>query len=91
MNASKPFKTYGIDRVVFGDKPAACITAVAIQQTAETYKHIDNVAAQKIIDDTYVDDITTGADTREKIESLKVNITTILSKGGFQMKGFEWR
>ena len=48
MNLSKKPEIYRFERVTFGDKPAACIAAVAIKQTAETFRHIDPVAAQKI-------------------------------------------
>ena len=87
LDTLEPFKTYGINRVMFGDTPAACITTVAIRETANTFKHIDKVAAEKIVNDSYVDDIITGADTREEVECLKENIPKIVSKGGFEMKG----
>ena len=81
-------KTYGIERVTFGDKPAAAISSAAIQETADIYRHIDQEAADKIKEDVYVDDIVTGVETREKIEKHKQNITDILAKGGFKIKGF---
>ena len=87
-NALDDFKTYGIQRVMFGDKPAAAISSAAIQETADLYKHIDEESAEKIKRDTYVDDITTGADSKEDTAKLKENMTEILSKGGFKMKGF---
>ena len=86
-DTSKEFKTYGITRVMFGDKPAAAIAAEAIKETARMYKHIDEEASQKIIDDTYVDDTATGADTPEDIERLKKKIPEIFAKAGFHAKG----
>ena len=80
--------TYGIEKVMFGDRPAATIAAVALAETAEIFKHIDENASKKIKEDTYVDDILTGADSIEEVNVLKNNITTILSKGGFERKGF---
>ena len=87
-NTKEEFTTYAVDRVMFGDKPAAAVTSVAIRQTANIYKNISEEASQKIIDDTYVDDVTTGTDIKENIPSLKRDISAILEKGGMEMKGF---
>ena len=87
-NVNEKFKTYGVNRVMFGDRPAAAICSVAIRETAEIYKSIDEDAAEKIKNDTYVDDITTGTDDKNEIPVLKENITAILAKGGFKIKGF---
>ena len=81
-------KVYGPTRVMFGDRPAAAISAHCIRETADIYKHIDEQASELIKNDTYVDDLTSGADTIEDIERLKINIVEILEKGGFQIKGF---
>ena len=72
-------KVYGPTRVMFGDRPAAAITSVCIQETAKTYKHIDEKAAEMIIEDMYVDDLASGADTPEEIEQRKKGIVEIFS------------
>ena len=41
MRSEEEFKTYKIERVVFGDKPAAAVSTVAIQETAGIYKYIN--------------------------------------------------
>ena len=88
MKLDEEPKIYGTETVAFGDRPAAAITTVAIKETAEIYAHIDEVAAQKIKEDMYVDDIVTGSTNVDKVETLKVNIKAILEKGGFHIKGF---
>ena len=88
LDTTKKPKVYGFKRVTFGDKPAACIAAVAIKETAKIYSHIDPVAAQKIEEDIYVDDMATGAETRQEIEKLKKSISEIFKRGGFTIKGF---
>ena len=88
MKLDQPPKTYGFERVTFGDKPAAAITAVAIQETAKIYSHIDSEATKRIEEDVYADDMATGAESREEIKSLKKSIPEILSRGGFLIKGF---
>ena len=87
-DTDKEFQTFGVDRVMFGDKPAAAVTSVAIRETATIFKDINEEAAQKIIDDTYVDDVTTGTDVKENIPILKRDISAILVKGSMDMKGF---
>ena len=82
----KPIETYGIETVTFGDRPAAAIATVALRKTAEIHEDIDKVSSQKIIEDSYVDDIVTGAEDHKGCESLKENIPKILTK--FSVKGF---
>ena len=82
------FRTFGVDRVMFGDRPAAAISSIAIRETAEIYKNIDEEAAAKIKNDTYVDDITTGTDDKSESAVLKDSIKSILAKGGLEVKGF---
>ena len=84
----KPFRTFVVDRVMFGDTPAAAISSIAIRETADIYKDINEEAAAVIKEDTYVDDITTGRDEMSEIVALKAGITEILRKGGLEVKGF---
>ena len=86
-DTNKPPKTYGFLRVTFGDKSAGAIATTAVRETARIYNHLDPVAATKIEDDTYMDDLSTGADTKEEIAFLKSSIKNIFSKGNFDVKG----
>lgn len=88
MKTDEAVRTFGTEKVMFGDKPAAAICATAIAQTAERFRDIDEEAAAKISKDIYVDDITTGASDVTEATKLKENISKILSKGGFRVKGF---
>ena len=72
--------------VNFGDKPAGCISQVALRNTAQLYKEIDPVAASMIIDATYVDDTNGGADTREAAEKISQSMDDIVELGGFVYK-----
>ena len=87
-NKDEEFTTYGVDQVMFGDRPAATITAIAIRETAEIYKNIDEVAAEKIKEDTYVDDIATGVDEESELAVLKNNMKAILGKAGLEAHEF---
>ena len=88
LNEEESWRTFGVTKVMFGDRPAATITSVAIRETADLYKHVNEEAADKIKNDTYVDDVTTGTDDEENIPILKRDIATILHHGGMEMKGF---
>ena len=81
-------KIYGTETVQFGDVPATAITTTAINDTSDVYEYIDPVAADKIKNDSYVDDFATGDETKEATINLVNNITTILDKGGFHIKGW---
>ena len=81
-------QTYGFDQVQFGDKPAAAICAAAVKETCDVYGFIDEDAAEKIREDSYVDDIVTGSDNMQRIEEIKTSMREILSKTGFKIKGF---
>ena len=88
MKTDSEPKTYGFSRPTFGDKPAGAVCAAAVALTAETYSYIDEDAAQKIKEDSFVDDIVTGDDKRQRVEELKESFTEILSKTGFRIKSF---
>ena len=90
LEQDQPMKTYGTNVVMFGDRPAAAIAGVALRKTATIYKEIHEEAAEKIINDSYVDDIVTGTETEdvESVNSLKNGIESILEQGGFKIKGF---
>ena len=72
--------------VNFGDKPAGCIAQCALRNTAKMYREIDPVAADKIVNDTYVDDNLSGAETIERAKEVSVNMEIIATKGGFKYK-----
>ena len=88
MKTDEQPKIYGPVRVMFGDKPAAAISSVAIQETADIYNNINEEASDKIKKDSYVDDVTTGSDSTKETNILKRDMEVILSHGGFKMKGW---
>ena len=64
---TKPWRVFGFCTVSFGDKPAATFLEIAIRRTAEMNQQIDPVAAARIRDDRYVDDISTGGTPAEVV------------------------
>ena len=93
----EPWQDYGIDKVHFGDGPAACQLEVSKQKIAELGKHIDEEAAVKMILDSYVDDNFSGGDaaTIDRMVGKQQpdgyydgTVSKILALGGFKVKAF---
>ena len=94
---SEPWQDFAIDKVHFGDGPAACQLEVSKQKTAELGKSIDEEASKKMIDDSYVDDTFSGGN-KESIDRMvgvvqedgnyNGTISQILALGGFKVKAF---
>ena len=64
-NLDNQWKVFGFRTVSFGDRPAAAFLEIAIRRTAEMHKAIDPVASQRIQNDRYVDDLSTGGSPDE--------------------------
>ena len=79
---------YVFRTVTFGDRPAGCIVMTALRRTAEMFESIDAAAANVIIRDSYMDDVVSGAQSREQATAMINHIQEITSKGGFQFKKF---
>ena len=92
------WRHFGYATVSFGDKPAGVYLEIVIQQAAEKFRSIDPQTANKIINDRYVDDITTGGSPSEvnKMAGKPISskdkfktdgtLPTILSKGSLNLK-----
>ena len=92
-----PWQDFAIDKVHYGDQPAAVLLEVSKQETAELGRHIDPEAADKIITETYVDDCPTGGSkeavarmvgSRDAEGNYDGTIPKILALGGFKIKEF---
>ena len=80
FNTDEPVKVYGPTTVMFGDRPAAAITSIAIKETAEIFKHVDELSAQMIQQDLYVDDLASGVEDLPTLERVKKKIPEFLDK-----------
>ena len=85
-NTDEKPKIYKTTRVNFGDKPAGCMAQTALRETAKIYQDINKEAASKLIDDTYVDDSKSRAESRDKAEQLSEDMDKIAKMGGFTLK-----
>ena len=95
-NPAGKWCTYGFNTVSFGDRPAASFLEIAIRRTAEMNQPIDPLAATRIKEDRYVDDLSTGgspievarfmgAETKEPFQH-DGTIPKILSKSSLHLK-----
>ena len=94
---NEKWRCFGFQTVTFGDKPAGVYLHIVIMKTVEMFGSIDPVAANKIKDDRYVDDLATGG-TALKVARMKGvesqenkfecdgTLAQILSQGSLKMK-----
>ena len=64
------WKLYAMDRVQFGDKPAAALMTIAVEKASEEHTEVSKSGlwnpqlvfkdAMKLFKDTYIDDVTSG-------------------------------
>ena len=83
-----PPDTYNINTITFGDKPAGCIAMTALKRTAKMNSDIDPEAACVIQEDSYVDDVVTGAKDLGTIKAMMKSMEAIARPGGFKFKKF---
>ena len=82
------WKVYGFLVVAFGDRQAAVLLQIVIRMTCEMYKNVDLIAAQKIQDDLFVDDLVTGGELElvdrfmgdKDVETIHMVDTAVLTK-----------
>ena len=91
-----PWKIYAFEVVSMGDTPAANFMEITKRKTADRGAHIDEAAAKKLKEDSFVDDISTGG---KKLECLRFKgnedpkslscdgtMQEILNCGGYTLK-----
>ncbi|XP_067937152.1 uncharacterized protein [Watersipora subatra] len=88
MDATKKPDTYAITRVNMGDRPAPAISTEAILKTAEMMKEKFPRVATLLNESMYVNDIVESVSDDSEAHQLADDATTVLKKGGFQIKGW---
>ena len=79
-------KIYKTNTVNFGDKPAGCIALTAVNETADLFRNINPVAADRLKNDKYCDDVASGGKNRVEAELMSKDMDEIVDKGGFKFK-----
>ncbi len=85
-DSTKKMKVYVTTTVNFGDKPAGCIAIAAIRETAERFGGDYPEASWFLKYRTYVDDVTAGANSMERLQALSKELEIVAKKGGFEFK-----
>ncbi|XP_011858179.1 PREDICTED: uncharacterized protein LOC105555747 [Vollenhovia emeryi] len=81
----QPLKTYELLTLTYGTKPASYIAVKCVQQLAKEEGKEFPLAAKVLMEDLYMDDLLTGAETVEELASLKEQLEALLSLGGFAL------
>ena len=93
----EPWTDFAIDRVHFGDRPAACQLEVSKRKKAKLGVSIDPVASAKLIEDSYVDDGFSGGNDddikrmvgkQDEENNYDGTLSQILALGGYKIKEF---
>ena len=77
-----------IKTLIYGVKPSGQLAEVALRKLAELVKHEFPLAYSVIMNDIYVDDNLSGANSIEERNMITDQLTQALAKGGFSLKGF---
>ena len=72
--------------VNFGDKPAGCVAQTAVRETARLYRHIDEEAAELILNATFCDDTLAGGENKKEATKISDHMDQIVAMGGFRYK-----
>ena len=76
---------YRFTRVIFGSAPSLYILGATFEKHIDHYKEAFPKTVKDLKDNTYVDDVQSGDDTKEELIRFKEEATKIMSEGGFQL------
>ncbi|XP_055605853.1 uncharacterized protein LOC129754023 [Uranotaenia lowii] len=82
----KEIDVYEMNAVTYGTKPAPFLATRALKQLAMDEKEHYSRAAQVLQTDVYMDDVITGADSKEEAIMLRQELDAIMKSGGFLLR-----
>lgn len=85
-SSDKPINHYRLNTVTYGTTSASFLAIRSLQRAAEEQEELYPVACAEIKKNFYVDDLLTGGATPAEVLKLKNEITTVLSKSGFNLR-----
>ncbi|XP_054746156.1 uncharacterized protein LOC129250562 [Anastrepha obliqua] len=83
---SLPIQDFRMVRVTYGVAAASHLAVRSLQQTAGESSNGCARAVSVILKDFYMDDLLTGASSKEELRLLQQNISEILREGGFELR-----
>ncbi|KAB0802699.1 hypothetical protein PPYR_04885 [Photinus pyralis] len=79
---------YRLKTVTYGTAPASFLATRCLRQLANENKIKYEHACRVITDDFYIDDLITGGEDVAEVVALRLQITSILRQGGFNLRKF---
>ena len=76
---------YRFTRVTFGSAPSPYILGATFEKHVDHYKEEFPKTVKDLKDNTNVDDVQSGGDTKEELVRFKEEATKIMGEGGFQL------
>ncbi|XP_064553360.1 uncharacterized protein LOC135438811 isoform X1 [Drosophila montana] len=83
---NESIRTYTLDTVTYGTKPAAFLAIRAMQQLAHDEEPTFPLAAKIVCRDFYVDDLISGGDSIEEAIQIRQQVKLLLAKGHFPIR-----
>ncbi|XP_018377833.1 PREDICTED: uncharacterized protein LOC108770661 [Trachymyrmex cornetzi] len=84
FSPDEPVQEYHLNTVTYGQSCASYLAIRCLRQLASVELEHHPLAARSLLNDTYVDDIITGADTIEDACILQGQLISLLAKGCFE-------
>ncbi|XP_076384507.1 uncharacterized protein LOC143263380 [Megalopta genalis] len=81
-----PVQEYELNTVTYDTASAPFLATRTLHEIGLTCAHTFPTSSKVIINDFYVDDLLTGAQTEQEIETLKRELTQILSQAGMDLR-----
>ena len=87
-STDQPLKHYRLLTVTYGTAAAPYLATRTLKMLAESERQNFPMAARALIEDTYMDDLMTGAETEEECIELATQLRALLLKAGFILRKF---
>lgn len=84
-NKNEKIKVYRINRVTYGQAAAPHLAIRAMHQCAYDHMNEFPIGAHAVLNNFFVDDTLTGADSTPEAITLKTELTDVLAKGKFEL------
>lgn len=86
FDSNNPIETYRLKTVTYGTASASFLAIRTLHQLAFDVKDNYKLAHDAILNDFYVDDLLTGADSFDKSINIRDQLINALQTGGFELK-----
>ncbi|XP_055604180.1 uncharacterized protein LOC129752424 [Uranotaenia lowii] len=85
---SEPVKTFELNTVTYGTKPAPFLATRTLKQLALDEAERYHLASRVFSEDTYMDDVVSGADDANAALKLRIQLDKAAKAGGFRLRKF---